>query len=430
MNSNQIKNYRNRMQCTIHTDQCNVEYFKPDLPVVILDYNHLKSKLDLSNSIETAFGRSGLGILFVKNVPELQTKRLRLLQLSRQLAHLPSDIKQSLEDPDSLWSIGYSHGKEMLAKNQPDLRKMSYYGNPLSNDITNGDQELITKYRSVYGPNVWPTDHLPSLQEAFMDLGTMIHGIAQLIAHQLDQYVMRERDGYKPGLFNEAIGTNIPKARLLYYFSDQEMKDLNISAISDSDSESDLKNDADDRVDGWCGWHNDHSALTGLILGMFFDGDGDIITDVKNYKNEQDVDNADNKGRNGGLYIKTRGNVTYQVQLTESESNQYLAFQIGETSQILSGGALIATPHAVMGYKNDKYWDVSRGSFAVFHQPQHDLRMIAPYHDGVTLESVQFDRFLPESVPTLSSRWWNGSDDTFGAFSTRTFETYYDMKMK
>lgn len=110
---------------TEQSEQCNtgapipVQYVSEDLPIVVLDYNDLSSKLNLSQGIETAFGRSGLGILFVKNVPELSVKRLRLLRLARELAYLDEEIKESLQDEDSLYSIGYSHGKEMLAKDRP-----------------------------------------------------------------------------------------------------------------------------------------------------------------------------------------------------------------------------------------------------------------------------------------------------------------------
>eukprot|EP00483_Globobulimina_turgida_P002337 UN02339 len=98
-----------------------------------------------------------------------------------------------------------------------------------------------------------------------------------------------------------------------------------------------------EETNNWCGWHNDHAALTGLILATYFDENGNVIQDIANYENSND-ENIEK----GGLYIKTRENITYNVELTEEESSKYLAFQIGETSQILSGGSLIATPHAVM----------------------------------------------------------------------------------
>lgn len=311
-----------------------------------------------------------------------------------------------------------------------DIRKLSYYGNPITDDVTNGNEELIASHRATYGPNVWPDEDLPTLQESFMDLGTLIHSVGQLIAHQLDEYVMTQRDGYRPGLFKGVIGTNIPKARLLYYFSDQEMEDM-FNVTSDStdgskesadDSTESTKDDPNSPKADWCGWHNDHSALTGLILGQFYSGNGSIIPDISNISTDS--------AAKGGLYIRTRQNVTHHVELDEETSSRYLAFQIGETSQILSGGVLAATPHAVMGYQGNAYRDISRSSFAVFHQPHYYLSMTAPYHEGVDVETVQYDGRWGLSLPKLSSRWWNATGDTFGEFTTRTFETYYNMKMK
>ena len=224
-----------------------------------------------------------------------------------------------------------------------------------------------------------------------------------------------QRDGYRAGLLREAIGTDIPKARLLYYFSEREMAAMNVSDGDGGDEP------AERRRDSWCGWHNDHSALTGLVLGRFYDGNGETVPDIAGYG----VNRTE-----GGLYVMNREGQRYHLELAEADSARFLAFQIGETSQILSGGVLFATPHSVMTYHGEEYEGVSRASFAVFHQPQGGLSMTAPFHEEVTLEDVQFDRFLPQNVPSSSSRWWNASGDSISDFSTRTFETYYAMKMQ
>lgn len=82
------------------------------------------------------------------------------------------------------------------------------------------------------------------------------------------------------------IGTNLPKGRLLYYYSQsemerfenriKEMKNENVCTVeNDGSSNCDKQQQQtqqqqqtnDKREDDWCGWHNDHSALTGLALG-------------------------------------------------------------------------------------------------------------------------------------------------------------------
>ena len=169
-------------------------------------------------------------------------------------------------------------------------------------------------------------------------------------------------------------------------------------------------NNNDKREDDWCGWHNDHSSLTGLMLGMYFNEYGDIV----------DITNKNSKN---GLYITTRQNIKYHLRFNENEKNTYIAFQIGETSQILSGGSLKATPHSVKGAKLERYKNLSRASFALFMQPNHTHHMRAP--GNIDLDDVQFDRFLPPSVPPLAKRWKNETGDTFGKFSERTISGYY-----
>ena len=380
-----------------------IELYSDELPVIILDYNHLINYTDLSSSIALAFGDDGLGILFVKNIPNYATKRRQLLRQSRVLSYLPDNIKSTLEDPSSLYAVGYSHGKEKLSKNKPDYYKMSYYGNPIINNPTD-NSTLIDKYPEFYAANIWPKHDNNKLQESFMDLGQLIHNVGQLIAWQNDNYVSKIWSGYNSGTLFDAVNSNVPKGRLLYYFSEYEM---NKFGYKNSDNNSNDSND--DSNDNWCGWHCDHSSLTGLCLGMYFDMNGNEL-----YKIYDDT---------VGLYIKTRNNKLYNINLNEDDASQYLAFQIGETSQVLSKGILKATPHMVKGCgKNNQH--ISRSTFAVFHQPNHTFSMHIG-NDNMDLERMFKNSYLPDNVIPLNKRWNNNENDTFGKFSRRTWDAYY-----
>jgi len=97
----------------------------------------------------------------------------------------------------------------------------------------------------------------------------------------------------------------------------------------------------------------------------------------------------------------------------------HLAFQIGETSQIHSGGKLIATPHAVIAPNVSK---ISRGTLAVFMEPMWDYPMNQP--EGKLKEDViKGSVNLPQGVPELSRRWEESMD--FGKFTEATFSSYY-----
>ncbi|GMF28922.1 unnamed protein product [Phytophthora lilii] len=124
-----------------------------DVPVV--SYEDLVAKKDLSSVIEEAFGYEGMGILVVSGVPELNSKRGDLLPLAFAFANLPDEVKAKCELPEAFYSFGWSHGKENL-QGKPDYAKGSYYNNPETNDLANGDQQLIDKFPSFYHPNIWP----------------------------------------------------------------------------------------------------------------------------------------------------------------------------------------------------------------------------------------------------------------------------------
>lgn len=176
------------------------------------------------------------------------------------------------------------------------------------------------------------------------------------------------------------------KTRLLHYFPTEKTKHG-----SSSESFSD-----------WCSWHNDHGSLTGLVPAIYLDQDGTPVP----CPDDQ-----------AGLYIKSRSGKLVHVVLPSAGS---LGFQIGETSQIHTGGILQATPHAVRGcVDSDK---VSRESFAVFMEPEMDGDMDLPH--GKTVQDVQRSAVhLPPSVKTLKSRWTPGMN--FGEFSDATFAAFY-----
>jgi len=156
------------------------------------------------------------------------------------------------------------------------------------------------------------------------------------------------------------------KARLLHYFPPSD------GAISAED----------EPIDSWCGFHLDHSMLTGLCPAMF----------LKPTKSgEPEIVKA--PSQTSGLYIRTRGRQLVKVSI----QSDCLAFQTGEALEIATNGRLLATPHCVRvgGFSGaDK---ISRESFALFMRPNTD-------------------RYLS---PTT----------TFGQFSKKVFEEHYDSNM-
>jgi isopenicillin N synthase-like dioxygenase len=358
--------------------------------VIVLDYNDLKDGKDLTDEIESAFGKSGLGILTVKNVPDFQKRRMELLPLARRFALLDDDVKKKYEDEKSFYSFGWSHGKEKL-QGKPDSSKGSYYANPLYDTVTD-DPAIMKEYPDFANPNIWPKQELPELEPAFKHLGKLITDVGVLVAQQCDAYVRKCHPNYTSNKLSSILSTSkCAKARLLHYYARND-KD---TCVSNSKS-------VEEEFSDWCGWHNDHGSLTGLTPAVFMDNDGNIVA---------------NNDKNAGLYIRNRASEIVKVSIPAD----HIAFQIGECSQIHTGGALQATPHAVRG---SNVPGVSRETFAVFMEPMWDEPMRVP--DGVSPEEAQSQSAaaaLPQGVPPLSRRW--SQKMSFGEFTKSTLKEYY-----
>lgn len=357
----------------------------------------------LQAAIAEAFGYGGLGIMAVTDIPELAEQRQRMLPVGAQFASLPDATKQKTETPHAFFQVGWSYGNEKLQGDQPDWAKGSYYANPLV-DVPSEDTDLIARFPSFLEPNVWPTDDLPEFEGAFKALGRAVVDVGRLVAKQCDDYTASQCPGYEDGkLFKLLQRSKCCKGRFLHYYPADQVQHL----MGVRENAVDKAADPDVAFSDWCGWHNDHGSLTGLVPAMFIDADG------------EEVPNPD---PSAGIYIRSTTGTLVKVVLPPGSS--HLAFQIGETTQIHTGGILQATPHAVKGPSGPDAAGISRETMAVFMEPEFSGDMSLP--EGRTVEDVQSGeavKFLPSSVKTLASRWQPGMN--FGEFSDATFNTFY-----
>ncbi|XP_014518994.1 uncharacterized protein LOC106776153 isoform X2 [Vigna radiata var. radiata] len=346
----------------------------PTLTTTSISFFQLQDKnADLSLKIEEGFGPNGLGILSVTDVPGYPSLRRNLLQLAPRLAKLPKEVKEDLEDPNSRYNFGWSHGKEKLESGKPDILKGSFYANPIL-DTPTTETSLIQRYPSYCGSNIWPRNTLPEFEVAFKALGMLIFDVGLMLAYHCDQYVSRGMKTRKDeGLESILRRSRCHKGRLLYYFPSQQ---------GDPDGNS---------LSSWCGWHTDHGSLTGLTCGMF----------TKDGVEMSCPDSA------AGLYIRTRSDQIVKVVFGEDD----IAYQIGETTEILSGSYLCATPHCVQAPKGEKSSGIERSTFALFMQPDWDEKLNFP-------EEVRIHK---ELIPSNSAL-------TFGEYSEMLLDKYYHQK--
>ncbi|KAF5375117.1 hypothetical protein D9758_000027 [Tetrapyrgos nigripes] len=340
-------------------------------------------------SIEEAFGSDprALGIIVVRDMPEeYRGYRERLLKLAYKFAHLDENVKEKYTDPLSRYSFGWSHGKEIM-NGKPDVLKGSYYANPVV-DVPSVSDAYRKAYPEYYGKNLWPDANekgVEGFEQAFKDLGGLIFKIGCELAQACQPFgvyffkivfdlmrllqltlhlALKQLSDTSLSLPKLISSSQTTKARLLHYFPPSPDAPL--------PSE-------DEPVDSWCGFHLDHSLLTGLCSAMF----------LKEGKAGEEPTVVPSPSPASGLYIRTRGGELTKVSIPVD----CLAFQTGEALEVATGGKLCATPHCVRVGASRQATDISRETFALFMQPD-------------------IDQLLSPSV-------------TFGQFSKKVFDDHY-----
>ncbi|KAI8054291.1 hypothetical protein BDF22DRAFT_678271 [Syncephalis plumigaleata] len=318
--------------------------------IVVVDFAQLAQDPlpNLSASLQEAFGNhsEALGVILVRGIPDYPGLRSNLLKQASVFAQLPDDIKERLTVPAAQFSFGWSHGKEVM-NGKPDTEKGSFYANPLNDkpgeQIT--DEKIRQEYVSYYHGNVWPTaQECPAFEQDFKALGTIIAATGYLLGRHCDAYAQSYVPNYTPGFVANALqSSDTTKARLLHYFPSTSTA----AAVTTTASTDDAS---------WCGWHLDHSLLTGLTRAMYVDE----TTDYREIATPDPL---------SGLYIKKRSGQVVQVDIPED----MVAFQAGEALQLATAGQLQGTWHCVRAPKQNPPQQpsarIARNTFAVFLQP-------------------------------------------------------------
>lgn len=148
------------------------------------------------------------------------------------------------------------------------------------------------------------------------------------------------------------------------------------------------------QLSAWCGAHCDHSVLTALCSAMFVDERSGLQVSPP---------------QGTGLYIH-KDNKNYKASIPAD----CIAIQLGESAEIITGGALSSTVHSVRPSEEPH---ISRSTFAVFFQPNPDYMLRLP----TVVKNVR-DK---TDVPSLTSRFPPSPGQcTFGEFASKTVKAY------
>ncbi|KAI0257426.1 Clavaminate synthase-like protein [Lactifluus subvellereus] len=362
-----------------------VNHSSPEKSAVSIAYPSLVSGTStLSHSIEQAFGSGPdcLGIIIVRDLPpEYPMLRERLLKLAHAFSQLDQPVREKYADAKSRYSFGWSHGKEVMngkpgmnttlfqeyfSDGQADTLKGSYYANPVI-DAPSVHPSLQEAYPEYYGTNIWPRNEksIEGFESAFKELGSFVLDVGLKLAAACQPFASSHLTDSSLSLSKLISSSQTTKARLLHYFPPSPGGSLPAE---------------DEPIDSWCGFHVDHSLLTGLCSALYIKHAPGVPPKV-----------VPSPSPSSGLYIRTRGGELTKVTIPPD----CLAFQTGEALQLATAGRLRATPHCVRVGAGDRTEDVSRETFALFMQPDVNQRI--------------------------------SETETFGEFSMRIFDDHYNV---
>ncbi|GJJ09559.1 hypothetical protein Clacol_003782 [Clathrus columnatus] len=340
---------------------------------VVIPYNRLVANPDsLQEAIAKGFGSdpSCLGLIIISDLPEdFKWLRERLMLLGDEFASLPESIREKYADERRNNERQTRSICIFLANPCPridifvDFLKGSFYANPILDEANVGLDQII-EFPEYYSRNIWPVEpDVWDFEEAFKGLGRFVFRVGRELANACQSFAASHLVDQAIPLA-DLISPNTTKARLLHYFPPPLEK---------------LPKE-DEPFDSWCGFHLDHSLLTGLCSAMYLYHGENGTRKICSAPSPQ-----------SGLYIKTRGGDLIKVSIPPN----CLAFQTGEALELATNGKLRATPHCVRVGGGPHAEQISRETFAVFMQPDSDVQI--------------------------------GPSDTFGSFSKRVLSEHYNI---
>jgi hypothetical protein len=213
---------------------------------------------------------------------------------------------------------------------------------------------MVEEYPSLpeyTAANIWPPEEvLPGFVLAFQELCTLIIEVAALVARQCDRYAQAKIENYRPGYLEHVVKTShASKARLLHYFPPPQ--DAPFGKVPSGDD------------DDWCATHIDHGCLTGLTSAMFVDEETHTPKVSGGFAPLEELPGPPDA--RAGLYIESRSGETVKVSIPRD----CLAFQTGQTLEVITKGKFRAVPHFVRGAALGVGGSIARNTLAVFTQP-------------------------------------------------------------
>jgi len=336
--------------------------------LIKIDFSTLNDQeVNISQHINQAFGKEGLGLIAIKNVPNLISAREKILKKGFEFYHLDENILKQLEKPEVNYLVGFNKART-YTENEYEYLTNAFYARTQTNKPSfKYNKNLEEKYQ-----NVWPEENvIKDFKQNFLQMGSILHNVLLLMLKHFDDYLkilisekndqITKNDIIKiKNNFLDFQRKNDSICRLISYFPVDTLDKNMLKAKKDSSEVEKIKKN-------WCGWHRDFGLLTALIHPLYFNKKGEVLNNIKS-----------------GLIVQDRKNNFHEIKFEENE----ILIQTGDAAFFISGGNIISTPHCVKiteGIRNDIY----RATFVNFFEPSYDHKLFLP--EGIKKEDM-FDK--------------------------------------
>ena len=334
---------------------------------VVLDFKKLiDTSADTSGEIEQAFGKDGLGLIAITNIPGYSEARKNFIEIGVEFAKSKHEILKKYAKPETVFQSGYDSNESHMQDASSSLLT-SFKGTSCHETLNfPEDPELMKNFH-----NEWP-EHIKNFGKYFTEMGK--------IATHSQIELLRCFDNY--------LNVN-PEEETFYKTFKNYFYDIQ-RLIVYHPTKNQNKNFS---KDNWLGFHRDMGINTGLICPEFFDENFNKI-----------------ESKSSGLVVNDRHGKLHEIDYKPDE----FIIQAGDTAFYLSCGQIKSTPHAVK--TNNKIPDnLYRITLASFLHPEFTFILKKPR--GMTIEEIR--NFDPVNDKFITSKWDIGS-----TYKDRHFEAH------
>lgn len=254
--------------------------------------------------LRLAFGT--LGLVYVKGHGIDNAELLRFYDAFRSFVARDAAAKMPYASAQNWYQRGWTPPNTevaVAAGGQPDFKEC-YFVAPYD-----ADPDLARQFPELYPPNIFPNPAVPGFEEGFIKLGRSLHEAGTVLLRGCARAL-----GLEAEAFTKLAAKGAHVTRVLNYLPLEE-KQVGSGIL-------------------WGEEHTDFNMLTLLPGGRFYDPSGKPAAP------------PDDKS---GLFLRTRATAEHPQgrQVRGRAPEGCITVQVGQQLEILTGGALLATPHVI-----------------------------------------------------------------------------------